>query len=332
MQPTTVFLTGGTGYLGGELLRQLTAAGHSVRVLVRNRSTTLPAGVERAEGDLSDAGRLAAQIRGCGAVFHAAALVSSWAPDRGEFFRTNVEGVRNVMRAAGQAGAPVVYTSSFFALGPAGPPGAREDSFPAVPPRHPYARTKLQARMEARKALAAGSPIVILYPGVIYGPGRGTAGNIVGRLVTDFVHGRIPGLLGEGTQVWSFAFVEDVARAHISALERASAGGEYVLGGDNVALRDFFGTLSRLTGKPAPRLHVPKAVGALAGAVEYASARLRGRIPGATPSTVLMMYQNWACDSARARAEIGYSFRPLRAGLLSTLESMGIPAVKGSEG
>jgi NAD+-dependent farnesol dehydrogenase len=328
MRPTTVFLTGGTGYLGGELLRQLLAGGYAVRALVRRGPVGLPEGVETVIGDVSDAGRLTRQIRGCNAVFHAASLVASWARDPEEFFRTNVQGLRNVVRAAQDAGVPIVYTSSFFALGPAGQPGAHENSAPENAPRHPYARTKWLARAEARKAQAAGFPIVILYPGIIYGPGRDTSGNLVGRLISDFIRGAVPGILGDGRQVWSFAFNEDVAVGHIRALERASSGGEFVLGGDNVPLRDFFSLLGRQTGLGAPRLKIPRPFGALAGAVEYVSARLRGAMPAATPSTVLMMYESWACDSSKARSELGYRCRPLHEGLRLTLASMGIP-VKG---
>ncbi len=329
--PKTVFLTGGTGYLGGELLRQLLAAGYAVRALVRGAPAPLPPGdVEPVQGDLSDPGRLAGPMRGCAAVFHSAALVSSWAPDRREFYRTNVDGLRNVVRAAAAAGAgTLIYTSSFFALGPAGLPGAREDSGPEPAGRHPYLHSKFLARAEARQARASGFPIVILYPGVIYGPGRRTAGNLVGRLVSDFVSGRMSGLLGTGCQIWSFAFIEDVARGHLRAMERAAGGGEFVLGGDNVSLRGFYGILSRLAGRPAPRLRIPAWLGALAGALEFATARVRGSVPGATPATVLMMYKSWACDSGRAQAELGYACRSLEQGLGVTLASMDIPGGGG---
>ncbi len=325
MRPTTVFLTGGTGYLGSELLSCLLGAGHEVRVLMRREQASLPPGAEAVVGDLSDAGRLARQMRSCSVVFHAAALVSSWAPKREDFFRTNVDGLRNVLRAAEEAGVKtVVYTSSFFALGPAGPPGAREDARPEATAGHPYVRSKSLARVEAARARAAGYPVVTLYPGVIYGPGRETPGNLVGRLISDFVAGRTPGLLGDGRQVWSFAFIGDVACGHLSAMDRASGGGEYVLGGDNVALRDFYAVLARLVHREAPRRRIPAFLGACAGALEYARARLRGVVPAATPSTVLMMYKSWACDSSRARAELGYSWRSVEQGLRATLAAMGI--------
>ncbi len=348
---TTVFLTGGTGYLGGTLLRQLLDAGYAVRALVRRAPAPLPAGeVEPVVGDLSDPDRLAGPMRGCAAVFHSAALVSCWARDRQDFYQTNVDGLRNVLRAAAAAGTgTVVYTSSFFALGPAELPGAREDSgaeptsgYGLQPGRSlrwlggvcgtpPYLHSKFLARAEARQAKASGFPIVILYPGVIYGPGRRTAGNLVGRLVADFVSGRMSALLGNGRQIWSFAFIEDVARGHLRAMERAAGGGEFVLGGDNVSLRGFYEILARLSGRPAPRLRLPAVLGALAGALEFARARALGSIPAATPATVLAMYKSWACDSGRAQAELGYDCTPLEQGLRLTLDAMDVPTGEGRQ-
>jgi farnesol dehydrogenase len=322
-----VFLTGSTGYLGGELLRQLTVGGHQIRALARSPSDLVPSGrLEFCVGDLSDRRRLAEQMQGCEAVFHSAAAVASWLKDRQEFYRTNHQGLLNVMAAFETAGArTLVYTSSFFALGCAEPPGSTEDSSPHGRQLHPYQHSKFLARQEARKALARGFPVVILYPGVIYGPGRRTSGNLVARLVTDFMAGGIPGLLGSGRQVWSYAYIEDVARAHVCAAERAASGGEFVLGGDNVRLADFFQTIARLTARRAPRLRIPAYVAVAAAAFELWTARLRGRAPLMTPATARMMCSSWACDSTKARRELGYGIRPLEEGLRETLRSMNIP-------
>ena len=170
---------------------------------------------------------------------------------------------------------------------------------------------------------------MILYPGVIYGPGKRTEGNIVVKLVSDFLAGKVPGILGDGRQVWSYAFVEDVARGHLLALRDSRGKGEYVLGGENVSFSDFFELLGRLAGKRAPRMRIPPVVAKLAGALEVGWAHISGRLPLMTPSTVSMMVESWACDSARAERELGYKCRPLRQGLAQTLEWMGIPIVGG---
>ncbi len=325
MDTGIVFLTGGTGFLGSTILRQLLAAGFRVRLLLRRQPRMeIPVGVETVYGDLSDLERLAAQIAGCTAVIHSAALVSSWAPDAAEFYRTNVEGFRNILEAGKRSGIrTLLYTSSFFALGPANLPGACEDSpLPALA-RHAYEHTKVIARKAAREARISGFPIVILYPGVIYGPGPQTQGNLVGRLLSDFAKGKMPGLLGDGSQVWSFSYVEDVARGHLLALEQAPLGGEFVLGGDNVSLRDFLRTAGQLLGRSVPKMRIPVWLGMLAGGAGFLSARLRGRVPEMTPMAVRLMYDSWACDSSRARTLLGYSYRPVEQGLAETLRTAG---------
>lgn len=322
-----VFLTGGTGYLGGRLLQALVADGHEVRALVRAGPVPGPhPQIETVTGDLSDHSRLASLVRGCGAVFHTAALVASWVADGREFYRVNVAGLQNVMRACESAGVgTLVYTSSFFALGPAPLPGASERAPLEGGKIHPYQHSKLEARREAVRALKAGFPIVIVYPGIVYGPGRRTRGNLVATLVEDFTRGRTPGLLGEGGQVWSYAYIDDVARGHVLALSGSPKGGEFVLGGQNVSLSGFYSILSSLTGKRAPRLRIPLAAGMAAGGLQALADRLRGRLPSMTPASIRMMYESWACDSTKAETEFGYRSRPLREGLIETLQDMQIP-------
>jgi NAD+-dependent farnesol dehydrogenase len=322
-----VFVTGGTGYLGGRLLESLISDGCQVRALLRKPSSLDPhPQVEIVTGDLSDSRRLAAQMQGCDTVFHTAALVASWTRDESEFYRVNVTGLRNILEACEVAGvANLVYTSSFFALGPAPVPGASERAPLEGRKIHPYQHSKLEARREAVRALAAGFPIVVLYPGIIYGPGRRTRGNLVAKLVEDFACGRTPGLLGDGNQVWSFAYIDDVAKGHLLALSVSPKGGEYVLGGKNVSLAGFFAALSSLTGKRAPRLRIPLAAGMAAAGLQALADRLRSRDPSMTPSSVRMMYESWACDSTRAEADLGYRPRPLREGLIETLKDMRIP-------
>jgi farnesol dehydrogenase len=324
---TRVFITGGTGYLGGRLLRSLVSAGYQVRVLLRRPSGIEPhPQVEIAMGDLSDCDWLASRMRGCDAVFHTAALVASWVENESEFYRVNVTGFHNVLQACKSAGVgTLVYTSSFFALGPASLPGANERAPLTGGKRHPYQHSKLEARRMAVRALEDGFPIVILYPGIIYGPGRRTRGNLIATLVEEFARGRTPGLLGDGSQVWSFAYIDDVAGGHLLALDRSPKGGEFVLGGPNVSLRDFFAVLSSLTGRRAPRIRIPLAAAMAAGGFQALLDRLRGRLPSMTPSSVRMMYENWACDSTRAETSLGYRSRPLREGLIETLRDLHVP-------
>lgn len=292
-----------------------------------------PASVEVVAGDVTDAASLRRAAAGCEAVIHAAALVKILAP-AAEFDRVNVGGLENVLAAAAAAGvAKVVYVSSFMALGPSeGGPGGVLDESPGTPGTPPsgagaagrvwinaYERTKAQADRRARQAIAAGQPLVVVYPGVIYGPGEMTEGNLVVRHVLDLLHRRLPALLGTPGRRWCYVFVEDVARGIGQALAGAPPGARYVLGGENVRLGDFYALVEELSGVPVPRRRLPDGLAKAIGAAQKGWARLRGTTPALTPDLVEVYRHDWAYSSALAAAELGYTFRPLREGLAATL-------------
>ena len=312
-----------------------------------------PAGVEVVTGDVADAASVHRAMAGCEAVVHAAALVKILAP-AAEFDRINVGGLENVLSAAaaapsapaaaGQAaagGAKVIYVSSFMALGPSegGPGGVLDESAGATDAGggqergerggsaggdgrvwiNDYERTKTVADRLARRAIAAGQNVVVLYPGVIYGPGEMTEGNLVVRHVLDLLHRRLPALLGRPGRRWCHVHVDDVARGIGQALEQARPGARYVLGGENTALGDFYHLVEELSGVPVPRRRLPDGLATAIGAAQKAWARLRGTTPALTPDLVEVYRHDWAYSSARAAAELGYTFRPLRQGLAGTL-------------
>jgi farnesol dehydrogenase len=317
-----VLLTGATGFLGRVLARRLAAHGHAVRVLARASSRTagLPEGTELATGDVSDADAFARAAEGCQAILHAAALVKVWVPEPSLFEATNLGGLRNALAAARSARARLVYTSSFIALGPSGA-GELDASrpHPGPPFRNPYERTKALADAAAREAAAAGEDVVILYPGVVYGPGDMTQGNIVVRMIADHLAGRLPGLIGPGDRRWSYAFVDDVAEGHVLALEKARAGERYVLGGENATLARLFALVEELEGARPPRLHIPYGIASLLGRAQWLWAELTGHPPQLTHGEVFVFREEWACDSSRAVRELGYAPRPLVEGLRETL-------------
>ncbi|HLX09774.1 MAG TPA: NAD-dependent epimerase/dehydratase family protein [Thermoanaerobaculia bacterium] len=329
-----VLVTGATGFLGRRLVDEL-APRHDLRVLVRPaaagaaaagaRRGAFPAGVEVVPGDVTDAAGLRRAATGCEAVIHAAALVKILAP-AAEFERVNVGGLENVLAAASAAGAAkVVYVSSFMALGPSegGPGGVLDEAAAAAGDGrawiNAYERTKALADRLARQAIAAGQPLVVVYPGVIYGPGEMTEGNLVVRHVRDLLHRRLPALLGTSGRRWCYVFVDDVARGIGQALAGARSGARYVLGGENVALGDFYAMVQELSGVPVPRRRLPDGLAKAIGAAQKGWARLRGTTPALTPDLVEVYRHDWAYSSARAAAELGYTFRPLREGLAATL-------------
>lgn len=315
-----VLLTGGTGFLGRNVAAALAAAGHELRFLVRQPAPEgLPAG-ELAPGDVTDAASLRAAAAGCGAVLHLAALVKMWAPERERFDEVNVGGLRNALAAAREAGARLVYTSSFIALGPAGPEPADESrTHPGDRYRNDYERTKAAADRLAREAAADGQDVVLLYPGVVYGPGELTDGNIVVKMLLDHLAGRLPGIIGPGDRLWSYSYVQDVAAGHVAALERGRAGERYFLCGDNVPMNELFRLFAELTGRPAPTRHVPFAAARALGFALWLWAELTGRPPLLTHNEVEVFREHWAFSCSKAVRELGYAPRPLREGLQATL-------------
>ncbi len=342
-----ILLTGATGYLGSQIGRELIARRMPFRVLVRDpsrlefelRNWKLETGNWKTEtgnsklearssapacevvvGDVRDLDSLKKALIGVDRVIHTAALVKMWVRDRREFWRVNVDGLKLLLQAADSAGVErVVYTSSFIALGPSADMNAGEGLRHRGPYANQYEETKSQALEWLRQEGFHRFPVVALLPGVIYGPGPRTEGNLVGGMIDQYLSGKFPGLLGSGEQHWSFALNTDVVVAHLAALERAKPGEEYVLGGDNRSLNEFFLLLAQLSNVHTPLRHLPVWAGKAMGAVEVARARLFGHRPQITPGVAEIFKHDWVYSSAKAIRELGYRVTPLEEGLRKAL-------------
>jgi NAD+-dependent farnesol dehydrogenase len=222
-----------------------------------------------------------------------------------------------VLAAAREAGVrKVLYTSSFLALPPAG--GAEPMQ------ANDYQRTKVIAEQIAIRAEDAGVPMIRLYPGVVYGPGELTEGNLVGRLVRDHLARRLPGVIG-ADRTWSCAYVGDVARGYVEALERGRAGSQYQLGGENVPQMRVFEVLRQLTGRARP-WRIPYAAADALGAIEELRARLTGAAPLLTRGAVEIFRHDWPLDSSAAARDLDYRVTPLADGIAAILASSRQPA------
>ena len=235
-----------------------------------------------------------------------------------------MDGLKALLRRAAEAGVHrVVYTSSFIALGPSADANAGEGLRHRGGFSNQYEESKAQALDWLRAEGFSKFPVLALLPGVIYGPGPRTEGNLVGGMIEQYLAGKFPGLLGSGDQRWSFSFNPDVVASHLAALERGSPGQEYVLGGDNRSLNEFFRLLGELSGVRRPVRHLPFAAGKIVGALELACAELFGRAPQLTPGVVEVFNHDWVYSSAKAARELGYRVSPLAEGLRKTLVARG---------
>src|SRR5688572_14539589 len=295
-----VLVTGGTGYLGRAVVQALTQTGHEPVVFART-ATSSGLAKHLADGDVRDMAALERAATGCDAICHLAALVSVWRSRAADFDDVNVGGLHNVLDLVRRLRIPrLLYTSSFLAL----PPADRTTSLSV----NDYQRTKVIAEGIAERAANEGLPVIRLYPGVVYGPGPATEGNLVAKLIRDHLAGRLPGLIG-ADRPWSYAWIDDVAQAHVAALSAAQLGSRYVLGGDNVPQMRVFEVVRDLTGCPLPR-RIPFALATAIAVVEESRAALFSRPPLLTRGIVEIFRHDWSLNSDAAIRDLGYRVGP----------------------
>jgi dihydroflavonol-4-reductase len=317
------FVTGGTGFIGGAVVRRLLEAGHEVKALVRPGADTrqldgLP--VERVEGDLRNRESLRRGMAGCAWVFHVAALYSYWGYRWKDFEEANVEGTRRVLEMARDQGLKrVVYTSSIAAL------GVHKDRSPATEDTPstladrigPYQRSKFLAEAVARDFARQGLPVVIVNPSAPVGIGDHKP-TPTGQIVVDFLNGRIFGYVDTGLNIID---VEDVAAGHLLAAERGAAGERYILGGENLSLKQILDLLSEISGGPQVRLRIPHWLAQGWSYVDVTMARLNPRrIPAATPDKVRLSRRYEFFDPGKAVRELGLPQTPARVALRKAVE------------
>ena len=310
-------VTGGTGFVGANLVRELLADGDRVRVLARaggDRRALEGCDVEIVEGDLLDADSVRRAVAGMERVYHVAADYRLWCPDPSALFRANVDGTRHVLDAARAAGAArIVYTSTVGALGipKDGRPGDETTPVSLADMVGPYKASKFVAEEVAREFAARGAPVVIVNPSAPVGPWD-VKPTPTGQMIVDFLRGKMIASLDTGLNI---AHVRDVARGHILAAERGRIGERYVLGQTNLSLLEIFRTLARLTGLPAPRFRVPYALAWLAAAGMEGVARLTGGAPAVPLTAVRMARKRMFFSADKAVRELGLPQTPAERAL-----------------
>ena len=309
-------VTGGTGFVGSAIVRVLLARGYGVRVLVRRGTpATNLAGLECeiAEGDMNDSSSLLRAMDGMQILIHTAADYRLWARNPDEIAATNVNGTRRVMEAALEKRVQrIVYTSSVAVLKPI--PGGAADENSRMDESHAtgaYKKSKIAAHRVVESMIAAGLPAVIVSPSTPIGP-RDIKPTPTGQIVVNGAMGRMPAFVDTGLNL---VHVDDVAEGHLLALERGTIGEHYVLGGQDVTLKEMLAVIAQCAGRRPPRIQLPRApIYPVAMLAEMAS-HLTGKTPFVTVDGLRMSRYRMFFSSAKAERELGYSARPYEAAI-----------------
>jgi dihydroflavonol-4-reductase len=322
----TTLVTGATGFLGSAIVRQLLAEEHlRVRVLVRrgsDRRNLEGLDVEVIEGDLRDRDSLDRALRGCRALYHVAADYRLWAPRFEDLYHSNVEGTRNIMLAAGEAGVErIVYTSSVATLGlnPDGTPSNEDTRVSIIDMVGHYKRSKYLAEEEVRKLVREQRlPIVIVNPSTPVGP-YDIKPTPTGRLILDAARGRMPAYVNTGLNL---VHVDDVAAGHIAAFRRGEIGERYVLGGENLMLKEILTRIATMTGRRPPRIRLPQSAVMPVAHVSEFMGRLTGGWwqPMATVDGIKMSKKLMFFTSAKAERDLNYHPRPADEALRDAID------------
>ena len=317
------FVTGATGFLGSHVARQLLANGADLRLLVRATSRTdniddLPA--EHILGDLRDPTSLKKGMSGCECVFHVAADYRLWARNGQELYDSNVEGTRNVLQAARDTGVRrVIYTSSVATMG-FGNNGRLTDERTPVTIANmigDYKRSKFMAERLVIEAGQAGQSVVIVNPTTPIGE-RDIKPTPTGQIVVDFLRRKFPAYVDTGLNLVDVA---DCAQGHLLAMEKAVPGERYILGGENLTLKQILDKLAAITGLPSPKVKLPYAMAYATGVVDtLVTGTIRKREPRVTLESVRMGRKKMFVTSAKAERKLGWNPRPVDDALRRAVE------------
>jgi dihydroflavonol-4-reductase len=318
-----VFLTGATGFVGSHVARAYAQQGAELRVLTRSSSNLASLEGINANivvGDLRTPESLRSALTGCDALVHVAADYRLWVPDPADMYKSNVDGTRDLLRIAREVGVPrVVYTSSVATMGFTETNTIVDEQTPVTEADmigH-YKRSKWLAEQEAIAAARAGQHVMILNPTTPIGSADRKP-TPTGRIVVDFLNRKFPAYVDTGLNLVDVA---EIARMHVVALERGTPGERYILGGENLTLKQILDRMAAISGLPSPTMKVPHAVAmAFAFFDETIAGKLRGKEPRATVEAVKMGRKMMFASSAKAGRELGFEVKSVQPALHAAME------------
>ena len=318
-----VFVTGATGFVGSHVAQELSRHGADLRILIRSSSKLgnlegIPA--ETVVGDLLQVDALRSALEGCDAVMHVAADYRLWVTNPEKMHATNVTGTRELLRLAREQGvARVVYTSSVATMGFFADGRLCDEATPVSLANmigH-YKHSKYLAEQEAVAAARAGQQVIILNPTTPIGSGD-IKPTPTGRIIVDFLKRKFPAYMDTGLNLVD---VDEVARTHVKALTAGQSGERYILGGENLTLKQLLDKMSAITGLPSPTMRVPHSVAMMFALWDQTfTGKLLGREPRATVEAVRMGKKMMFVSSAKAERDLGFRVVPVYAALRSAID------------
>jgi len=318
-----VFLTGATGFVGSHVARSLAAQGADLRLLVRPASdlrNIQELQAERVIGDLRDTASLKKAVAGCDVIFHVAADYRLWVRDPEQMYRSNVEGTRAILEAARENRVRrVVYTSSVATMGFQSNGHLADEDSPVSLANMigPYKRSKFMAEEIAVEAGRSGMDVVVVNPTTPVGE-RDIKPTPTGRIVVDFLKKKFPAYVDTGLNLVDVA---ECARGHVAALEKGKSGERYILGGENLTLKQILDKLAVITGLPSPSIKVPHVVALATGVVDQVfTGYIRNREPRATIDAVRMGRKKMFVSSSKAERHLGWKIVPVDGALRRAAE------------
>lgn len=316
-------VTGATGFIGNNLVKELLKKGDEVNILIRSVQSVKfeSERISIFQGDLFNTEIIEKAIKNCDVVYHLAAFANIWSKNKMLAFKTNVTGTNNILEAALKNGVKkVVFTSSAATLPPSKDFEEVDETFP-LPKKYltDYETTKKHAEQLCVEYCKKGLDVVIVNPTRVFGPGFLNKSNSVAILIKKYINGTWRFIPGEGIQIGNYVFIDDVVQGHILAMQKGVPGEKYILGGTNISYNDFFEVLANVSKKKHKLFHLPFPLMLAVSKLELFMAENFGKKPLITPPWVKRYLQNRPVSSEKAIQAINYSVTPLNEGIEKTI-------------
>ena len=319
-----VFISGATGFIGSHLALYLANRGCIVHALFRSKGKAeilKQKNVRLFKGDVCDKSSLEAAMASCEEAYHLGAFARLWDRDPTLCYRINVDGTLNVLDTAVKYGIKkVVITSTAGVLGPSESKPLDEECVRTADFFTPYELSKCEMEKKALVYAEKGLSVVFVNPTRVFGPGILSEANSATKIIKAYIRGKWRIIPGRGHSVGNYAYIDDIVRGHVLAMEKGLAGERYILGGANLSFLEFFSIVSSVSGRRYRKVRLPAPLIMSVSGLIFIFSRLFGKAPRITPQWARRYLQNWAVSSAKAERELGYKMTPIEKSIEKTVQ------------